>query len=76
VGALVTYKVTVDPADDQWKFDRMWTKTFPSQTSCLFWNEEMEQLYVGLDNGRIHSFKIPKEYNYMRYQEVFLQPYS
>ena len=30
----------------------------------------METLFVGLDSGRIHSFFIPKEFNYMRYQEV------
>ena len=69
VGALVVYKVAVDK-EGQWRFDKMWTKTFNSQTNVLYWCADMETLFVGLDNGRIHSFKIPKEYNYMRYQEV------
>lgn len=48
----------------------MWTKTFASQTNVLHWCAEMETLFVGLDNGSIFQFFIPKEYNYMRYQEV------
>jgi hypothetical protein len=64
----VVYKVTVDK--DEWRFDRMWTKTFASQTNALHWNAEMETLFVGLDSGAIHQLFIPKEYNYMRYQEV------
>lgn len=66
MGALVAYKVTIDK-DEFWKFDRMWTKTFPSQTNVLYWCADNETLYVGLDSGRIHSFFIPKEYNYMRF---------
>ena len=31
MGALVVYKVNID--NDEWKFERMWTKTFPSQVS-------------------------------------------
>jgi hypothetical protein len=38
----------------------------------LYWCAEMETLFVGLDSGAIHSFTIPKEHNYMRYQEVIL----
>ena len=48
----------------------MWTKTFASQTNVLHWCADMETLFVGLDNGAIHQLFIPKEYNYMRYQEV------
>lgn len=29
VGAVSAYKVTID-SDDIWKFERMWTKSFPS----------------------------------------------
>ena len=48
----------------------MWTKTFASQTNVLCWCADMETLFVGLDNGGIQQLFIPKEYNYMRYQEV------
>lgn len=30
VGAISAYRVEVDK-DDIWQFDRMWTKSFPSQ---------------------------------------------
>ena len=69
VGALVVYKVAVDN-QGTWKFDRMWTKTFASQTNCLHWCADMETLFVGLDSGAVHQLFIPREYNHMRYQEV------
>lgn len=62
------FRVTQDKnEEDSWHFERMWTKTFASQTNVLYWCSEMECLFVGLDSGKIHQFKIPKEYNYMRY---------
>ena len=69
VGALVVYKVSMTATDD-WKFERMWTRTFNSQTNVLHWCAEMETLFVGLDSGVTHQLFIPKEYNHMRYQEV------
>lgn len=65
----MVYRVKIDQ-NDAWSFDRMWTKTFASQTNVLHWCPDMETLFVGLDNGSIFQFFIPKEYNYMRYQEV------
>lgn len=65
MGALVVYRVS-----SEWRFERMWTKTFASQTNVLCWCADMETLFVGLDNGGIQQLFIPKEYNYMRYQEV------
>lgn len=66
MGALVVYRVKVEEGD-QWRFDRMWTKAFSSQTNVLHWCADMETLFVGLDNGSIVQLFIPKEYNHMRY---------
>lgn len=52
MGALVVYKVSI--VDEEWRFDRMWTKTFASQTNVLHWCADMETLFVGLDSGAIH----------------------
>jgi hypothetical protein len=73
VGALVVYKVAVNPSTDEWSFDRMWTRTFNSQTNVLHWCADMETLFVGLDSGMTYQLFIPKEYNHMRYQEVRVQ---
>ena len=35
----------------------------------------MQTLFVGLDSGKIHQFRIPKEHNYMRFSEVITQVY-
>mmetsp|Transcript_6195 Transcript_6195/g.5573 ORF Transcript_6195/g.5573 Transcript_6195/m.5573 type:complete len:128 (+) Transcript_6195:397-780(+) len=66
VGALSAYKVITDN-DDNWEFLRMWTISFPSQTNVLCWSQEIETLYVGLDSGKVHIYKVPKEYNYLRF---------
>eukprot|EP00349_Pseudokeronopsis_sp_Brazil_P009175 CAMPEP_0202961928 /NCGR_PEP_ID=MMETSP1396-20130829/6027_1 /ASSEMBLY_ACC=CAM_ASM_000872 /TAXON_ID= /ORGANISM="Pseudokeronopsis sp., Strain Brazil" /LENGTH=316 /DNA_ID=CAMNT_0049682157 /DNA_START=155 /DNA_END=1105 /DNA_ORIENTATION=- len=68
VGALSTYKVIVDK-DDNWEFLRMWTVSFPSQTNVLEWCREQETLFVGLDSGKVHIYKVPSKVNYMTYDE-------
>jgi hypothetical protein len=69
VGALFVFKVTVD-TDDTWSFDRMWMKSFPNQTTSLMWHDLSNQLFVGLDSGKIQALKIPRELNFMQYDEV------
>jgi hypothetical protein len=54
VGALVVYRVSIDQSTGQWTFERMWTRTFNSQTNVLHWCADLETLYVGLDSGVIH----------------------
>lgn len=76
VGALVVYKVSIDTNTGAWQFDRMWTRTFNSQTNVLHWCSDNETLYVGLDSGAVHQLVVPKEFNYMRYQEVSLRTFS
>lgn len=53
VGAISVYRVTKDK-DDQWRFDRMWTKTFPSQVNSL--------LNLGLLSQQINPLQIHDYY--------------
>jgi len=36
----------------------------------LHWNAKMETLFIGLDSGEVHILRVPKEHNFMRYEEV------
>jgi hypothetical protein len=54
VGALVVYRVSVEQATGAWTFERMWTRTFNSQTNVMHWCADLETLYIGLDSGVIH----------------------
>lgn len=58
VGALMFYKVGLREKDGEWIFTRLWAKNFPHQTNTLFWSTEKEQLFLGMDNGRIYAFSI------------------
>jgi len=69
VGALALYQVSFGK-NEEWKFERMWIKTFSSQTNILNWNAEMETLLIGLDSGKVIGLKIPSKHHYMRYEEV------
>ena len=55
---------------DEWKFERVWVKTFNSQAISLYWDQTSNNLIVGLDDGKIMAFNIPSELNYIKYEEV------
>lgn len=67
VGILECY-VLRDPVE--WKFERIWVKTFNVQAISLHWDQKSNHLIVGLDDGRINAFHIPAELNYIKYEEV------
>lgn len=68
VGALMLYRFKVD--NNSHTFEKLWVKSFPVQTSCLYWEGEKNFLAVGLDNGKIKIYKIAPEMNFMQYDEV------
>jgi hypothetical protein len=65
VGALSVYKVHI--TNDEWSFQQLWTASYTSQTNILHWDEESEQLFVGLDNGEVHVYKVPGGEGYKKY---------
>ena len=58
VGGLLLYNVNVEPDGKQWMFSRMWAANFPSQTNILHWTPEQKLLFIGLDSGAIHVYKV------------------
>ena len=68
VGALFVYRVRIEE-DEQWTFERLWSKSFPSQTSAMHWNQEVNLLCVGLDSGKIHLLTIPEKSHFMNFHE-------
>jgi hypothetical protein len=58
VGAVLFYRVGIEPDGKNWNFTRLWAKNFPSQTNVLQWVPEQKLLIVGLDSGKIHLFKV------------------
>lgn len=70
VGALVAYKVSKEAETGTWKFDRVWVKSYPVQTNILCWDNSLNMLAVGMDDGNIYYLKIAPEYRYMQYEDV------
>ena len=72
VGALLVYKITRPTGDfyGEWKFDRLWVKSFPVQTNVMKWDSTLKLLAIGMDDGKIHCLKISPEHKYMQYEEV------
>lgn len=70
VGALLVYRVTrAANYTGDWKFDRLWVKSFPVQTNVLCWDSSLKMLAVGMDDGSIHCLRISTDHKYMQYEE-------
>jgi WD40 repeat protein len=63
VGALVVYKII---SKDPWHVEKMFVKNFKSQATCIHFDEETNALAVGLDNGKIRVFEIPKNFKFVK----------
>ena len=70
VGALLVYRVT-RPADffGDWKYDRLWVKSFPVQTNTMCWEASLKLLAIGMDDGKISCLRISPEHKYLQYEE-------
>eukprot|EP00826_Nyctotherus_ovalis_P036085 TRINITY_DN3170_c0_g1_i3.p1 TRINITY_DN3170_c0_g1~~TRINITY_DN3170_c0_g1_i3.p1 ORF type:complete len:192 (-),score=12.35 TRINITY_DN3170_c0_g1_i3:227-802(-) len=70
VGALLVYRITrAADYSGEWKFDRLWVKSFPVQTNVLCWNLSLKMLAIGMDDGSIHCLRISTDHKYMQYEE-------
>lgn len=58
VGAILFYRVGLRESNGEWVFTRLWAKNFSAQTNILCWSPEKQQMYLGMDNGRIFAFSI------------------
>ncbi|CAD8199045.1 unnamed protein product [Paramecium pentaurelia] len=67
VGCLECWVKTND--ENEFKYERMWNKTYPSQAICLYWDAVTSTLIVGLDEGKLNLLKVPQESQFIRYDE-------
>ncbi|KAM3143094.1 hypothetical protein pb186bvf_004680 [Paramecium bursaria] len=56
--------------ENEFKYERVWNKTYPSQAICMYWDPTTSTLLVGLDEGKINVLKIPAENGFARYDET------
>jgi WD40 repeat protein len=61
VGSLVIFKII---SQDPWHVEKMFTKTFKSQATSLFFDKHSNALAIGLDGGKIRIFDIPKDFKF------------
>ena len=47
--------------ENEFKYERMWNKTYPSQAICMYWESVTQTLLIGLDEGKINMLKVPME---------------
>lgn len=67
VGALECW---VQTSETDLKFEKVWSKTYPSQAICLHWDSISQNLFVGLDDGKLNTLRIPPDVNFIRYEEM------
>lgn len=68
VGAVFAFKVR--ETDGALKFEKLWAKSYPTQTGVISWDSDSSTLAVGLDDGKIYFYKTSPESNYMHYEEI------
>jgi len=49
---------------DHWHVEKLWVKSFKSQTTCLYFDRTSYTLAVGLDDGKIRIFEIPSNFKF------------
>lgn len=67
VGALECW---VQSSESELKFERVWSRSYPSQAICLHWESVSQTLFVGLDDGKINVMKIPSDINFIKYEDI------
>jgi hypothetical protein len=70
VGAVFAFRVKEDPDTAVLSFEKLWAKSYPTQTGVISWDSDSNTLAVGLDDGKIYFYKTSPESNYMHYEEI------
>lgn len=70
VGAAFAFRVKEDPDTGVLTFEKLWAKSYPTQTGVISWDSDSNTLAVGLDDGKIFFYKTSPESNYMHYEEI------
>ena len=65
MGAAFIYQCKPDPKEI-YKIHKIWAKPFPKQTGVIHWEDKNEIFSIGLDDGRILSFKAVPNTHYLQ----------
>ena len=71
IGAVLAFRVSKAEDNSNWKFERIWAKTYGVQTSVLAWSTQLGLLTVGMDNGKVNSIRVTAESQYKKNEDVF-----
>ena len=63
VGALVVFRIV---SQDPWHVEKLFLKSFKSLATCIYFETSTNALAVGLGNGKIRIFEIPKDFNFVK----------
>ena len=68
VGAFFVFKVLYNP-DKGFKFEKVYAKSFPEQTSCISWNRISNTIHIGLDSGKMIFYKLNPDSNFTQFEQ-------
>lgn len=73
VGQLVCMGIqpTGDHSLNEFKYEKLWNKTFSSQAICMVYEEDSNIVAVGLDDGTVVVVRILENMNYTKYEDIF-----
>ena len=69
MGAAFIYQCKPDPKEI-YKIHKIWAKPFPKQTGVIHWEDKNEIFSIGLDDGRILSFKAVPNTHYLQMNKI------
>jgi hypothetical protein len=70
VGAVFAFRVKEDSVTGVLVFEKLWAKSYPTQTGVISWDPDSNTLAVGLDDGKIYFYKTSPDSGYMHYEEI------
>ena len=69
MGAAFIYQCKPDPKEI-YKIHKIWAKPFKVQTSAIHWEDKNEMYSIGLDDGRVLSFKGVPNTHYLQMTKI------
>ncbi len=62
LGKIVIFRIV---GTDPWHVEKIFSKNFKSQATCVEFDESTNSLAVGLENGKIRVFEIPPNFEFL-----------
>ena len=69
MGAAFIYQCKPDPKEI-YKIHKIWAKAYPVQTGVIHWEDKNEIYSVGLDDGKVYSYKGVPKTHYLQMNKI------